>query len=52
MKFIFTAIFGIGALASAFTVLACIVHFQILGALGAFALMWICWFIASTIRDC
>ncbi len=44
--------FGIGALASAFTTLACIFHFQILGALGAFLLMAICWVIAASIIDC
>jgi hypothetical protein len=43
--------FGIGALASAFTTLACIIHFQILGALGAFFLMLACCFIAGMIYD-
>ena len=33
--------FGLGALASGFTVLASIVHFQILGAVGFFILMCI-----------
>lgn len=49
-------LFGIGGLAAAFTTLACIIHFQILGALGAFFLMVVCWviagFIAITIEEC
>ena len=44
--------FGIGALASAFTTLACIFSFQILGALGAFFLMVICGVISSAIVEC
>jgi hypothetical protein len=51
MSTFFTVVFRIGALAAAFTVIACIVSFQILGALGAFALMWICWFISSITKD-
>jgi len=43
--------FGVGGLAAAFTTLACIIHFQILGALGAFFLTGVCWFIASIIND-
>ncbi len=43
--------FSVGGLAAAFTTLACIIHFQILGALGAFFLMIVCWFIASIIND-
>jgi hypothetical protein len=43
--------FFIGGLASAFATLASIIHFQILGALLFFFLMFICWgimgFIAS-----
>jgi hypothetical protein len=44
-------VFGIGGLASAFATLASIFHFQILGALGFFFLMRICWVIASVIAD-
>jgi hypothetical protein len=43
--------FGVGGLAAAFTTLACIIHFQILGALGAFFLTGVCWFNASIIHD-
>jgi len=43
--------FGIGGLAAAFSTLASIFHFQILGALGFFLLMIICWFIAVAIAD-
>jgi hypothetical protein len=43
--------FGVGGLAAAFTTLACIFHFQILGALGAFFLTGICWFIAMIIHN-
>jgi len=41
--------FGVGGLAAAFTTLACIIHFQILGALGAFFLTGVCWFVANII---
>ena len=44
-------VFGVGGLASAFTTIACIIHFQILWALGAFFLTGFCWFIASIIND-
>jgi hypothetical protein len=33
-RWVWVLAFGLGALASAFTVLACIVHFQILAAVG------------------
>jgi hypothetical protein len=42
--------FGIGALASVFAMLASIIHFQILGALGFFILAIICGVIAATIN--
>ncbi|RLL52747.1 hypothetical protein D8Y20_07020 [Mariprofundus sp. EBB-1] len=35
-------VFGIGGLASLFAMIASIIHFQILGALGFFALMIVC----------
>ena len=43
--------FGIGGLAAAFSTLASIFHFQILGALGFFFLTIICWFITVAIAD-
>ncbi len=42
-------VFGIGGLAAAFTTLACIIHFQILGALGAFFLTGVCWLVTNII---
>ena len=44
-------VFGIGSLASCFALLASIIHFQILGALGFFFLMLISWGIASVIAE-
>jgi len=44
-------VFGIGGLAAAFSTLASIFHFQILGALGFFFLAIICWGITSSIAD-
>jgi hypothetical protein len=43
--------FGIGGLAAAFSTLASIFHFQILGALGFFLLTIICWLITAAILD-
>jgi hypothetical protein len=43
--------FGIGALASAFALLASIIHFEILGALGFYCLMVVCGPIASAIAQ-
>ena len=43
--------FGIGGLAAAFSTLASIFHFQILGALGFFFLAIICWGITASIAD-
>lgn len=42
-------VFGIGGLASAFSTLASIFHFQILNALGLFFLTLFCWMVASEI---
>jgi hypothetical protein len=42
-------VFGISGLAACFALLASIIHFQILGALGFFFLMIICWSIAGAI---
>jgi hypothetical protein len=44
-------LFGVGGLAAAFSTLASIFHFQILGALGYFFLTIICWGIAAVISD-
>ncbi len=44
-------VFGFAGLASLFAMLASIIHFQILGALGFFVLMFICWGIFSAIGD-
>lgn len=43
--------FGIGVLASAFSTLASIFHFQILGALGFFFLTIICWLVTVAIAE-
>jgi hypothetical protein len=43
--------FGISGLAAAFSTLASIFHFQILGALGYFFLVIICWGITVMIAD-
>jgi hypothetical protein len=42
-------VFWFGGLASLFAMIASIIHFQILGALGFFVLMWICWGIVGVI---
>lgn len=44
-------VFGISGLAAAFSTLASIFHFQILGALGFFFLAIICWGITASIAD-
>ena len=44
-------VFGISGLASGFAMIASIIHFQILGALGFFFLMIICWGIAAAIGE-
>ena len=43
--------FFFGALASLFSIIASIIHFQILGAVGYFVLMIICWFIFQALLD-
>lgn len=43
--------FFFGALASLFSMIASIIHFQILGALGFFVLMVICWFIFQSLLE-
>ncbi len=44
-------VFGISGLAACFALLASVIHFQILGALGFFFLMAICWGIAGAISE-
>ena len=44
-------VFLLGGLASCFTMIACIIHFQILAAVGFFVLMGICWGILGAIAD-
>jgi len=44
-------LFGLSGLASCFAMLASIIHFQILGAIGFFILMMILWGITSAIAD-
>jgi hypothetical protein len=44
-------VFGISGLASFFALLASIIHFQILGALGFCFLMWICWMVTAVIAE-
>ncbi|OFA33280.1 hypothetical protein BAE46_00800 [Glaciecola punicea] len=44
-------VFGLGALASGFTIIASVIHFQILAALGFFVLMCLLGFITLVIRD-
>lgn len=44
-------VFGIGSVVSCFALLGSIIHFQLLGALGYFCLMLICWSIAKGIAS-
>jgi hypothetical protein len=44
-------VFGISGLAAAFSTLASIFHFQILGAIGFFFLAIICWIITVVIAE-
>ncbi|MEO6319201.1 MAG: hypothetical protein ABIR56_00940 [Polaromonas sp.] len=44
-------VFGFSGLASLFAMLASIIHFQILGALGFFMLMSISWSIAGAVAS-
>ena len=44
-------VFSIGGLASCFTMIACIIHFQILGAIGFYILMNVLWAISGAIAD-
>lgn len=50
-RWFWVLVFGLGGLASCFSMLASIIHFQILGAIGFFVLMMILWGIASAIAD-
>jgi hypothetical protein len=44
-------VFGLGGLAACFAMIASVIHFQILGAIGFFILMMILWSIADAIAD-
>lgn len=44
-------VFGIGGLASCFSMIACIIHFQILAAVGFYILMTILWALAGAIAE-
>ncbi|WP_146179257.1 hypothetical protein [Limnohabitans sp. Hippo4] len=50
-RWIWILFFGISGLAAAFSTLASIFHFQILGALGFCFLAWICFVITAVIAD-
>jgi len=50
-RWFWVLVFGVGGLAAAFSTLASIFHFQILGALGFFFLTIICWMITVAILD-
>jgi hypothetical protein len=50
-RWFWVLLFGISGLAACFALLASIIHFQILGALGFFFLMLICWVITGVIAD-
>lgn len=44
-------LFGLGTLASGFTIIASVIHFQILGAVGFTVLTFILWAITVKILD-
>jgi hypothetical protein len=44
-------LFGISGLAACFALLASIIHFQILGAIGFFFLMLVCWGVTGAIAE-
>ena len=50
-RWFWLVVFFFGGLAAAFAMLASIIHFQILGALGFFVLMWLCGVIWFAIND-
>lgn len=50
-RFILVFFFWIAGLASAFSVLASIIHFQIIGAVAFFFASWVCWAIAFNLQD-
>ena len=50
-RWFWVLLFGISGLAACFALLASIIHFQILGALGFFFLMLICWGITGAIAE-
>ena len=44
-------LFGISGLAACFALLASIIHFQILGAIGFFFLMLVCWGVTGAVAE-
>ncbi|WLQ15630.1 hypothetical protein O5O45_06835 [Hahella aquimaris] len=48
-RWFWVLVFGLGTLASAFTVIASVIHFQILGAVGFTVLTFILWAITVMI---
>lgn len=50
-RWFWVLLFGISGLAACFALLASIIHFQILGALGFFFLMLVCWGITGAIAE-
>lgn len=50
-RWFWVLVFFFAGLASLFAMIASIIHFQILGALGFFVLMGICWGILGAISD-
>lgn len=49
-RWLWLIVFGVG-IASGFTLLASMIHFQILGVLGYFFLMFVCWKITRAIAE-
>ena len=50
-RWFWALLFFVGALASFFAMAASVIHFQILGAVGFFFLMCICWAICASVAS-
>lgn len=50
-RWFWVLVFFVGALAAGFAMLASIIHFQILAAVGLFFVMMICWGLAAGIAE-